>query len=628
MAIRPNFDPYGGRTPVVDSLVGDAYPTVKAVACHLPYLVYLAQNFTALRPLNVEFQKNDVTQSIDWRYVEEGGEWQTLLPYTEINGPSTEMQEADGYIQYRPVGTDQWINILPVDEITGKTAEMQLVGNSIQWRLEGESWNTLYDLTTVITDSSEAKSVSATTAAQLVAVSARQNELEAGQQTSSLYFKTVALMNASPGTFVGQGAFVPDFGQYRWTGTAWEFLRSDTLAQKLDSDKVPEVKNETRESIGVIQSSSGTGSGTVEVILDSNGESRIVTVYPESDADPVFNGETPNAWKADSFGIAKSIESTMVGDPDRAELIIDAEGELRVLQAYGERIGGPVIFGTGGSNPSPQPKAAPTEFVVFLIAGQSNAQGVGNPAVSPLIPEGVAYQFYNGVLTPAIKDPIGNADTASAWPSFAIEFFQRTGLGVIFVPAAVGNSGLTVAASNSAVGGTSQNWTSPTGLRNTAMTRLRAAMEEANLAGLAWRFGGVLWSQGERDSRCLPNATSNPGVITEAEYRTAFENLVSYFNSQIGYSKWPFIVSMTGGDTEGIDADALASMRALQRRIATEVQQVRLGWTGAFNLIGRNLMRWHDFPSGSSNQNRSHYSQQGYNEMGAAMAVVASTIAV
>lgn len=362
--------------------------------------------------------------------------------------------------------------------------------------------------------------------------------------------------------------------------------------------------------------------------MDSDGVARVLSVVPEGQGDPTFNGSVPNAWRAEPFAISSVFESTLFSDPDRVELIADQAGDYRVLQAYGPTISGPVVFGAETYRPDPEPILTPTEFVVFLIAGQSNAQGIGKPSLSPAIPEGVAYQYYNGALTAATADPIGNADTASAWPAFANEFFRLTGLGVIFVPAAAGNSGLTVAASSSAVGGNTQNWTSPTGLRSTAMDRLQAALSAASAAGLAWRFGGVLWSQGERDSRCLPNATSNPGVITEGDYRTAFENLVSYFNAQIGYSKWPFIVSMTGGDTEGIDADALASMRALQRRITREVQQARLGWTGAFNLIARGLMRWHDFPSGSPDQNRSHYSQQGYNEMGAAMAAVAAVSAI
>ncbi|KIP87449.1 hypothetical protein SN15_01745 [Stenotrophomonas maltophilia] len=61
--------------------------------------------------------------------------------------------------------------------------------------------------------------------------------LVAGQQTSAIYADTLVDLQASPGTFVGQGAFVANgagAGQYRWTGSAWQFLREDMLSQKAD----------------------------------------------------------------------------------------------------------------------------------------------------------------------------------------------------------------------------------------------------------------------------------------------------------------------------------------------------------------------------------------------------------
>ncbi|OWQ54779.1 hypothetical protein CEE60_07210 [Stenotrophomonas maltophilia] len=422
------------------------------------------------------------------------------------------------------------------------------------------------------------------------------------------------------------GLTVSNSGRFVMVAAGLQWRSADVLTQKLDAAKVPEVQDDTRRSMGVSKASSGAGSGSVEVVLDSAGVARVVTVYPEEDSDPQFNGLTPNAWRSPQFGIEHAIDGELSSDPDRAELIIDVNGTYRVISVLDSQRRGPVFFGVSGSG-SLEPHL-PTEFVVFVIAGQSNAQGIGYPPRSPSIPAGVAYQYSANVLVPLVGDPVGNADTASAWPSFVNEFYRRTSMGVVLVPAAAGNSGLTLAASAPAVGGNGVNWTAEGGRRTFAMDRLQAAVNALNNASIAWRFGGVLWSQGERDSRCLPNATSNPGVITEQEYAVAFDGLLSYFNSRIGNEKWPFILAMTGGDDEGIDANALASMRALQREIANTRSQVRLGWTGAFNLIARGLMRKHDFPDGTSSQNRSHYSQQGYNEMGAAMATVASSVSI
>lgn len=59
-----------------------------------------------------------------------------------------------------------------------------------------------------------------------------------GQSTSAIYTDTLTDLQAITGSFVNQGAFVANgtgAGQYRWTGSVWQFLRADTLAAKLDA---------------------------------------------------------------------------------------------------------------------------------------------------------------------------------------------------------------------------------------------------------------------------------------------------------------------------------------------------------------------------------------------------------
>ncbi len=68
--------------------------------------------------------------------------------------------------------------------------------------------------------------------------------LKAGQQTSAIYADTLADLQAIVGTYEGQGAFVTNgegAGQYRWNGSAWEFMRADMLATKADRSEVPLV---------------------------------------------------------------------------------------------------------------------------------------------------------------------------------------------------------------------------------------------------------------------------------------------------------------------------------------------------------------------------------------------------
>jgi len=71
-------------------------------------------------------------------------------------------------------------------------------------------------------------------------IPAEVEALKAGQQTSAIYADTLSNLQAMVGAFEGQGGFVlngADAGQYRWSGTAWVFLRADSLASLQDEIK-------------------------------------------------------------------------------------------------------------------------------------------------------------------------------------------------------------------------------------------------------------------------------------------------------------------------------------------------------------------------------------------------------
>lgn len=358
------------------------------------------------------------------------------------------------------------------------------------------------------------------------------------------------------------------------------------------------------------------GSGNVWLMRDESGLLRVF-MASKSDGYPVIYADVPLAIKNEAFGVSELIEINGKSDPYRVTAYRDEDGNIRVVQytTFNKYWALGSVTDDGGQNP--------TEYVVFLIAGQSNAQGMGSAAKSPSVNPGIAYQYYSGNLTPVLGDPVGNANTGSAWPAFANEFYRRTGLGVVFIPTAVGSSALTAIASLPANGGNGQNWSGAGTLRGTAVAQYNSTISALEAGGFAYRFGGVLWSQGERDARCLPSASNK---ITEQDYKNEFSNLKSYFSETFG-EKFVWILSQTGGDDAGIDAQGLTDMRRLQREIVRSTSGVYFGWNGAYNLIARGLMRSHDFPNDPDNVNRSHYSQQGYNEMGTAMAVVASAVA-
>ncbi|MFA7188450.1 MAG: right-handed parallel beta-helix repeat-containing protein [Sphaerochaetaceae bacterium] len=98
MTMRTSGDVYGGScTPIVDNMIGDVYPAVAAVAHHLAEICYLAANLDNLKPLDVELRSNDATQAIEWRYVEEGAEWQVLVSYVDLLG--ADVQEVLALLQ-------------------------------------------------------------------------------------------------------------------------------------------------------------------------------------------------------------------------------------------------------------------------------------------------------------------------------------------------------------------------------------------------------------------------------------------------------------------------------------------------------------------------------------------------
>lgn len=70
------------------------------------------------------------------------------------------------------------------------------------------------------------------------------DNLIAGQQTDSIYVNTLSDLQSIPGSFTNQGAFVvngDESGQYRWTGSSWQFLRPDLLTEKADIEYVDDV---------------------------------------------------------------------------------------------------------------------------------------------------------------------------------------------------------------------------------------------------------------------------------------------------------------------------------------------------------------------------------------------------
>lgn len=163
---------------------------------------------------------------------------------------------------------------------------------------------------------------------------------------------------------------------------------------------------------------------------------------------------------------------------------------------------------------------------VFLIGGQSNAEGRGDSSLSPVPELGTVFQYYNGSISSG-SDPVGGAITGSAWPSFGITYYKATGRKVAFVPAA--GSGYSI-----------NDWQSGGTVYPQSITRLNAAIAAFRAAGFTPIFKGVLWSQGETDAQFI-----NASTETAATYQSLLTTMIANYRSTYG-SSMPFYIFQTG----------------------------------------------------------------------------------
>ncbi len=233
----------------------------------------------------------------------------------------------------------------------------------------------------------------------------------------------------------------------------------------------------------------------------------------------------------------------------------------------------------------------PKPAALFLIAGQSNAQGYGDAAQSVTAPA-QAFAFNGGTLVPA-TDPVGNAQTGSAWPAFARTYANGGTEAVVLIPAARGGTGQTAVANTGA-----GSWVPGGELFASSISAYKAANAHVASRGYAPYLRGVLWSQGENDAIAI-----NKGLQSAADYKADLQRMIAQYRAELGATT-AFYLFQTG--TSHLESDAgYAAVRAAQNQVALEDPYTYLVFTGAAGFPARQFMK-----------DAYHYTQQGYNEMG------------
>ncbi|MEM6326043.1 MAG: sialate O-acetylesterase [Bacteroidota bacterium] len=243
-----------------------------------------------------------------------------------------------------------------------------------------------------------------------------------------------------------------------------------------------------------------------------------------------------------------------------------------------------------------QPVPAPVfdAYDVFVVAGQSNARGRGTAEQAPEVPPGTAYEVTSTGEISALADPVGGANTGSAWPAFANAYTEATGRGVVIIGLATGGSNQAWLPGD----GANRHWdvSQEDNLYVRADRRARRALRavEEELPGV--RAAGWLWIQGGTDARRIED-----GRLTPSQYETALHAFVRTVGTDWGV---PVYLWVTGTDSRG-DLQGAVEVRRIQNE-ADALPDVLVVYRDALSFPERGWMQ----------PDNVHWAQPGLNEAG------------
>lgn len=235
---------------------------------------------------------------------------------------------------------------------------------------------------------------------------------------------------------------------------------------------------------------------------------------------------------------------------------------------------------------------------LFLLAGQSNAGGLGDSVLSNQHLTNKAFEY--DVLLDQIKplrDPAGQNwkslesvhGRGTILPSFTKTFSLLQKEDVIVVHAARSGSSCSVKAELDNYG----TWDSSGKLIWSAIEKTNKAVSasKANLSG-------IIWMQGERDANAI-----HAGKLTAMEYKAALLWVIHSFREKFGETT-PFFIVETGYQS-GREQDGNDAVRFMQESVSKELDNVYIVYSATNLFFERGWMR--DFV---------HYNQEGLDDIG------------
>ena len=246
-------------------------------------------------------------------------------------------------------------------------------------------------------------------------------------------------------------------------------------------------------------------------------------------------------------------------------------------------------------------------YLLFIVAGQSNAVGTGPyPGYEDASYCALYWDWKDQKaksLRP-LKDPAYRSIKGSAWPSFARKMFEITGRKVIILNIAWGGAAVTNISANSWY--QDEKVTSP---RRTDATREWADMTaELKAKGIQFEIAGMLWVQGEAECGRV-----GAGTLSIKEYVDGTLDVFQFFRGLTNSPSLPVYMAQIGYHDLCLTNDEIRKGYDAVRKA-----QLDLCANGKTALMSSELPGTY-FMAGYMTD-KVHYSQRGYNSLGASFA--------
>lgn len=244
-------------------------------------------------------------------------------------------------------------------------------------------------------------------------------------------------------------------------------------------------------------------------------------------------------------------------------------------------------------------------YVLFIVAGQSNAVGQGGyPSIEVADWAGTYWDWEdqeNKSLKP-LRDPVYRSKQKSAWPVFGRTFFELTHRKVCILNVAMGGSYVTD------YGGTNTWYGEDSILRQQATTEYQAVTEALGTQDSDWVLGGMLWIQGEAETYGVAM-----GTVTIQQYKTGTLDVFDFFRTLTAMPTMPIYMSQIGYQVNRMDNEQrMRGFHAIQNaqiELSQQNQNVHLVFAGAKYFARAGMMA-----------DQVHYDRRGYSEVGKAFA--------